>query len=150
VNNQIVPINKTNLNNVSWNIDFNSLFRGQQMKHQNCRVRFQLNSNTWAASSTDWNDYLGYLSANLQSQYNAATTIGTFLGVVSPQDSPTTGTSVHVYSVSTLEQHGVDIIAPTNVQTLTLQFVNDDSLTLITTIPEYTILLQFELYNPIE
>jgi hypothetical protein len=149
--NQIIPVYKTNLANVSWNIDFNSLFRGQQLKHKNCRVRFSLNSQSWTAGgASDWAAYSGYLSANFQTQYNATTTFGTFLGMVTPEDSPITGSGNHVYVVSSLEQQGVDIIAPTDVQTLNLQFINDDSQTLITAVPEYAILLQFELYNPIE
>lgn len=145
--NQIVPVDKSNLGRVSWNIDWNSFFNSSAEKYANCRVRFLLNSSSWTGVSTDWNTYNGYLGATFQSKYNAPTTLSTILGMVYPMDAPTTGTSTHIFSVSTLSEQGVDIVMPTGVQTLTLTFVNDDAQTIMASIPEYAILLQFELYN---
>lgn len=147
--NQIVPVDKSNLGRVSWNIDWNSFLNGGASKYANCRVRFQLNSLLWAGVGTDWNTFNGYLGATFQSKYNAPTTLSTILGMVYPMDAPTTGTTNHIFSVSTLSEQGVDIVIPTGVQTLTLTFVNDDAQTIMASIPEYAILLQFELYNPL-
>ena len=78
--------------------------------------------------------------------YNAETTMGTVLGLVYPTDCPTTGTNIHCMLSSTMSETGVDINIPSGVQQINLMFCNDDSQTLMT-MPDYQIMLTFELYN---
>lgn len=151
--NAVVPLSKTNLSNCSWLVDYQNLFKGNEYKYKHCRVRFNLISNTFTASTpatTDWQNYGGYLAITTPTEYNAETTTGTILGMIYPTDSPVTGTSIHCIQVSTMSEIGVDIIPPTGVQTLNVMFVNDDAMTLMTTFQEYQLHLTFELYDPIE
>lgn len=149
----ITNVSATTLNNVSWMVDFDSLFRGWNKKYKRCNVKFQLNSDTWTASGTDWETYNGILAFNLPSDAGSSTTNGTALGLIQPVDCPTTGTSTHCYFVSTLSnQQGVDILVPQSNQIFTISFLrNTTVMNLITTsLPDYQILFQFELSEPIE
>lgn len=145
--NRIVPVNKSNLASVTWNIDWNSFFGYEQQNYKYCRLRFILNSATWVAGATDWDVYSGYLSCNLQSNFASPYLPGTFLGVIYPINCLTTGTTTHCFLISTLQEQGVEISPPIGNQNFTLQFYNDDSFNLMATVPEYTIQLSFELYN---
>lgn len=150
--NIIVPVNKTNLANVSWNIDWDNLFRKENYLYTNCRVRFQLVTNKWSASAgnTDWDDYQGYLGCSLPSSYNATTTNNTILGMIFPTDVYTiTASTSHAYVISSLSDVGVDINMPKYNSIFNLQFRNTNTQSFIssTIMPEYQILLTFELYN---
>lgn len=146
--NPIIPVNKTNLYNVTWNIDWSNLFKGDEKNYKFCRCRVYLTSESFAAGGSTWNNLSGYLSCNLPSMFGS-TGQGTILALVNPQDCPTTGTSTHVVIVNTLGEIGVDINIPTNVnQNFTISFFNDDAQTFMTTYTsEYQILLSFDLYN---
>jgi len=151
--NIIVPVSKSNLANVCWNIDWDNLFRKEQYKYKHCRVRYSLVTNKWTAAggNNDWDSYQGYLACNLPSTYNATTTNGTFLGIIYPQDVLTITTSTdHGFISSTLgDETGVDINMPTGSSAFELRFLTPagqfNSIT-----PEYQIMLSFELYQRIE
>jgi hypothetical protein len=148
--NLVVPLDKNNLSNCAWRIDFDNLFGGKNKEYSNCRVRYNLISNSFTAStpaSTDWINYSGYLAISLPSSYNANTTNGTILGMIYPIDCPVTGTGIHCIQVSTLSECGVDINVPIGVQQVNIALINDDSMSFMTTFQEYQILLSFELYN---
>ena len=149
--NAIVPINITNKANAQWNVDFRTLFNGAHEKYRRCSVRFSMQSESWAASGTDWENYSGYLAISLPSIFGSSTTTGTLLGLINPIDCPTTGTTTHCYQISTLsDAQGVDIVIPTSNQLLNVMFVADDSFGLIaSTMPNYSLLLQFEFSEPV-
>ena len=146
--NPIIPVNDPSNNNVSWNIDWSNLFKGDDKNYKFCRVRFHLTSESFASAANHWNNLSGYLTSNFSSRFGS-TGIGAILGLVYPQNALTTGTGTHVVFVSTMGETGVDINMPSNVNnTLTLTFMNDDSFTRMSVFDfEYQILLSFELYN---
>lgn len=146
--NQSVPVDKTNLNNVTWNINFDELFRQDNHTYKHCRVRYNLMSTSWTAVSSDWETYLGYLTCNLPSPYQSTGTYGTVLGPTLAADCPTTGTTTHCMMVNTTSENGVDIIVPYNNQAFTLTFNRADlsSGLRISNIYDYQIILYFELY----
>ena len=149
--NLIVPLNVTDKGNATWQVDFRSLFNGDNNRFKRCQVRFNLQSSSWTAGGTDWNTFQGYLSLNLPSTYTASTSKGTPLGLIFPIDAPTTSTTTHVYQVSTLGNAvGVDINMPSDNQLVNFQFLNDDSFSNIGSVPDWQILLSFELSEPIE
>lgn len=149
--NLVVPLNITDIGNAVWQVDFRSLFNGDNKKYKRCSVRFNLQSSTWTAAAADWANYCGYLSINLPSNYISTTGKGSILGLIYPQDCPTTSSTVHCYQVNTMgHQQGVDINMPGDNQLLNIQFLNDDSFNTIGTLPDYQLLLQFELSEPIE
>jgi len=146
--NPIIPVNDASNNNVSWNIDWSNLFKGDDKNYKFCRVRFHLSSVSFASAANQWNNLSGYLTSNFSSRFGS-TGVGTILGLVYPQDCLTTGTATHIVLVNTMAEIGVDINMPSNVNnTLTLTFMNDDTLTRMSLFDyEYQILLSFELYN---
>lgn len=153
--NYVIPVNKSNLSSVTWNVDFENLFRGWNKKYKRCTLRFFLNTTSWAAVATDWETFNGYLTCNLPSVAGSSTVNGTMLGLVYPADCPTTGTATHCMSVSTLgNQQGVDIMMPQGVQNVTLQFYRDADVaagtTFMANMVDYQIQILFELSEPIE
>jgi len=148
--NYVVAINSSNLANASWRVDFDNLFGEKASEYKFCRLRFNLAGETFTASvpaSNDWTNYNGYLSVSLPSSYQACTTNGTILGIISPTDSPISGTSVHCMLSSTLSECGVDINVPTGVQQVNIQMMSWSNNQFFTTMQNYAILLNFELYN---
>jgi len=146
--NQSIPVDRTNLNNVTWNINFDELFRYDNKTYKRCRVRYNLIGTSWSAIATDWETYLGYLTCNLPSSYQSTGTYGTVLGPITAIDCPTTGTSTHCLSINTTDETGVDIAVPNNNQAFTLTFNRADlsSGLRISNIYDYQIILYFELY----
>lgn len=148
--NNIVPINVSNKGNATWQVDFRSLFGLDWGKYRRCTVRVQFHSATWATNQTDENVYDGYLSINLPSMSCASTSKGTPIALISPTFSIINTAAASYYSVSTLGNvQGTDINMPSENQLLNIQFMNTDSFTNIATIPDYQMLLQFELSDRI-
>lgn len=146
----VVPIDKTNLANVAWRVDFDNLFKGKQNEYNFCRVRYNLLGETFTAStpaSTDWTNYVSYLSISLPTMYQADVTNGTILGLTYPQDSPITGTGVHCMFVSTQSDVGTDINMPSGVQQMNVAFMSWITNQPISTMQNYSLLLTFSLYN---
>jgi hypothetical protein len=148
--NFIVPLNITAKNNAQWMVDFKSLFGEDARKYRRCQVRFHLTSESWVSAGTDWQNYSGYLAVSLPSMFQSNTTIGTVLGLVNPSDTPTPE-SASCYNVSTLgNQVAADINMPADNQLVNIRFCSDDSMSLMaSTLPNYQILLSFELSEPI-
>ena len=148
--NQGVPVNKTNLNNVSWNLNWDDIFRMENRKYRHCRLRIKLQSATWSAVSTDWDTYLGYLTCNLPSLTSGFASYGTVICPVFPIDCPTTGTTTHCMVLDTTPEQGIDIMVPVGNSDFTLTFNRADlsSGLRISNIYDYQVFLYFELYDP--
>jgi len=146
-----IPVLRTagNYSDVSWLINYDSLFKGRQKLFKFCRVRF----NWYQGSSTyTWNNQNGYLAANFASKFNSPTTcLPTILGIVTPSINPNnTGVNPHAFLVSTLNEIGVDVNIDQfqGSQLLQLKFCNDDAFTPMSGITkDYLIFLSFQLYN---
>jgi len=150
VSNYVIPQNKTNLSNVSWLVDWDNLFRKNNYDYKYCRVRFNLITEAFTASSPatlDWAAYSGYVATNLASSYNANTTNGTILGVIFPTDCPVTGTGTHCILANTCGEIGADIVVPTGTQQFNIMMIQDNSFSFQESFKEYSIMLLFELYN---
>ena len=148
--NYVVPIDKTNLSNVSWRIDFDNLFKGKQKDYKFCRVRYFLMGESFAAAtpaSSDWTNYSGYLTFSTPSSFQSDTTNGTILGLTYPQDCPITGTGVHCMLSSTMSEAGIDINIPSGVSQVNVQLISWTTNQVISTMQNYSLLLNFELYN---
>jgi hypothetical protein len=149
-NNLNIPIYRTagNLADVSWLVNYDEIF-GDKIKEYNfCRVRFNL---AQGSATYSWNSQIGYLAANFQSDFNAPTTcMPTILGIIYAQQNQNTQFSDQVYTVSTLNECGVDININSLIgrQILQLKFCNDDSNTPMSNIAnDWEIALFFQLYN---
>lgn len=148
--NYVVPIDKSNLANCSWRIDWQNLFKGNEKEYKFCRVRYMLIGETFTAStpaSNDWTNYTGYLAISLPTSFQSETTNGSILGLTYPQDCPITGTGTHCILSSTMGEAGVDINVPTGVSQVNVQMISWTNNQLISTMQNYSLLLNFELYN---
>jgi len=149
-NNGVVSIDKSNIANASWMIDWDGLFKGDQNKFSRCNLRFHLITNSWAGTGTNFDNFSAPVSCNLPSMYHSATSTGTTLAIVHPE-TVRTGGSTHCINFSTLQNaYGVDINVPTGVSQFTFTFNANDTFA-VSTIPSvltgYILLLQFELSN---
>jgi hypothetical protein len=140
-----------NITNVTWNIDWNDVFKGRQNIYKHCRVRFHL---AQGSGTYTFNAGLCYLASNLPSTYNNSNTTrcSTFLGLLYPQTNPNSnGGASQIYDVSTLNDVGVDISIEQlyGKQYLNLQWLTDDASTPLQTFiqTDWEILLHFTLYN---
>ena len=151
-NNPVYRDPSGNLANIIWNVDYDTIFRGRQQLFKHCRVRFNL----MGAGGTygSYNAQTGYLCANFATNYNAQTTyLPCILGLLWARTNPntSTGSVASVYTVSTLQDVGVDINLAQLVgrQNLNLRFTNDDGYSLIGNITtDWEIMIEFTLYNP--
>lgn len=154
--NQGVPTNNTNQNNVTWNLNFDDIFRMENHKHRRCRLRIKLQSASWGAVSTDWDTYLGYLTCNLPSITGGFGSYGTVIAPVTATETPTgghaAGTSLHCIVIDTTSEPGVDIVVPTGNSDFRLTFNRKtlDSGLRISNVYEYQVFLYFELYDEIK
>jgi len=149
VGNQATPIDRSDLGNVSWNINWDEFFRYENTKYSKCRVRVHLLMRSWTAVVTDWNTYMGYLSCNLSSAQGGYGQYGTLIAPVYPIDNPTTTTTSHVMLINTLSDVGVDVNVPTGFQNFTLSFNSADLArgAKIANLNDYQCVLSFELYD---
>lgn len=144
--NSIVPINVSNTANVTWQVDFKSLFGNDIERFRRCTVRVHLLSQVYGLA-TNADPFIGYLSINLPTTQNASTAKGTPLMHIYP--TLVSGTSF-IYNCSTLGNvQGVDIPVPTSNQFLNVQFMNCDSFNPMASIPNYQLILQFELLDEV-
>jgi hypothetical protein len=153
--NLVVPLttpSSATLPSLSWLVDWDSLFKGENKKYRRCSVKFQLNSDSFSASAGDWETYNGILACNLASNAGSATNYGTLLGMVYPIDCPTTSTTTHCFFLNTLSnQNGVDIIPPSSNSPLQISWLKySGAMGYMTGILDYQIILQFELSDPID
>jgi hypothetical protein len=145
----------TNLNQVSWNINFDDLFKGDNEKYKNCRVRYNLISTVWIAGTDEWGAYAGYLTCNLPSSKQLTQSYsGTALGLIYPTrvgglNNGGDYTISNAFNISTLQEGGIDISVPQGLQQLQISLVQDNptgALMTWGTYPHWMILLSFELY----
>lgn len=149
--NNIVPINITNKNSATWQVDFKSLFGNDYKKYKRCSVRCQLHSESWNAANTDENNYDGYISLSLPSTYSASTSAGIPIALINPSLATYSTTAQSFFNISTLGNvQGTDINFPSENQLLTIKFYTNDAFTGMSNIPNYQILIQFELSDPVE
>lgn len=146
------PITSTNLNNISWMVDWDSLFRGWNKKYKRCIVRLYLNSDSYGTSPSDFENYSGVLACNLPSDAGSSTNYGTALTIYYPVDTPSANSN-HCFILNTMDQQqGVEVLIPTGVSPFTISWLKaNGSMGLNTnSMYDYQVLFQFELSDPIE
>ena len=139
--NKYAPTTKTNLANVSWNINWKEIF-GDYKGEVNCRVK--LISTTGTTTAITWAGNTGSLRASLSSPYQNVSN-GVNLGFIRPQYD-TTATSQVYLDVDTITGNGITIITPTSNQILSIQMIKADE-SLMTNAQEYQLWLYFDLLD---
>lgn len=132
------PANKTNLNNVKWNINWREIFGN---KEGECRVRVKVTSAS--ATNLTWSANVGSIRASFASNYQNSTN-GFNLGAVLPQLDTTTATLTSYLDCDTRPTTGVSMIIPKTNTDFTLSFYNANE-TAMANVPEYQIWLYFDV-----
>jgi hypothetical protein len=147
----VQPTNKTNKANVTWSMNWNEFFRDNNIngKYTRCRVRYQLISTEVVSTGLVTNNYLGYVSCNLQTNNSLATANGgTVLGLLYPQLVTTPSTNTNWYfNSTTLDERGVDVVIPTGSQSFTISLYNSANTLFTFGANGFQIMMTFELYN---
>ena len=141
---QYTPVNKTNLANVTWNVNWRDVFspddEGKPMK-----VRIRVLSKNVAAANAAWNSSIGSIRCNLPDKSSNSTN-GLFLSLLYWSDNPTTGTGQHIINVNTLSDYGVESYVPIGTQNFNIQFLDLAEIQLgSTNIADYNIIFHFEI-----
>jgi len=135
------PYNKTNLNNVKWNINWKEIF-GSVVGECNVRVKVVSASN----ANLTWANNIGSVRASFASNYQNSNN-GFNLGSIQPLLDNTSSTANTTYlDCDTRSSIGVSMIIPTTNTDFTIQFLNSSE-SLMTNVPEYNIWLYFDVFN---
>jgi len=135
------PYNKTNLNNVKWNINWKEIF-GSKVGECNVRVKVFSASNT----NLTWGNNIGSVRASFASNYQNSTN-GFNLGSIQPILDNTSATANTTYlDCDTRDTIGVTMNIPTTNNNFSITFLNDSE-SLMANVPEYQIWLYFDVYN---
>lgn len=137
----------------TWLVDFDNLFKGENYKYSKCRIRFKMVSKTDNALQSFFSS-INLICCSLPSVYCSNALFPTILNVLALQDSNVAITPKTVIpQTNTVETTGVNIAVPKGSFPLTIALakstnINDYStLVSTTTIINYNIHLQFELYD---
>jgi len=143
-------LNNTDKANVTWQVDFDSLFNRENYNYKNCRLRYKLVSDP--ATNTSHINNKGVLAINgLSSRYTSKNTPYLVLDNLIPVASSTHGW----FDITTMAEVGVDIVVPYGLSTINPQLWDNGfgstttgNAVLQTFTANYTLVLSFELYNP--
>ena len=140
----------------TWNVNFDALFKGQNYKYKKCRVRTKAlnitNSNPTFANS------LSYYGCSLSSNYNDTKLLTPTLFNLNVLVNTTVSVQrvTFISSADTAGSKGCNVNMPFGSQLFTITFGEADDLTVPLEFTSagvdlnYTMLLLFELYDPIE
>jgi hypothetical protein len=141
---QYKPVNKSNLANVTWNVNWRDVFSPDD-EGKPMMVRIRVLSRNVAAASAVWNTSIGSIRCNLPNK-NSNSTNGLFLSLLYWGINPTTGTGQHIIDVTTLSDNGVESYVPIGTQNFNIQFLNLAETQLASTnVAEYNIIFHFEI-----
>ena len=133
------PVDKTNLNNVKWSINWREIFGSKEGEY---KVRIKL----FSASNKNltWANNVGSVRASFSSNYQNSTN-GFNLGSVNPVLDNTTGTANTCYlDCDTRATQGVSMIIPKTNADFSITFFNASE-TAMVNVPEYQIWLYFDV-----
>jgi hypothetical protein len=141
--------------NVSWLVDWDSLFNRENYKYEHCQVRVQLVGEKSVTQETS--SVSGILLANFGQNFTSKNTGGVVLGsidLIRTVDGAAASNTGCFISVNTMTNAlGQNINMPVGLSTFTLQMwrngygaIGDAENILITNAVPYYVMLQFELY----
>lgn len=145
---QYKPLDKTNLSNVSFNINWREIFRSED-SGKPMIIKIKMNSQNVAAANAPWDSTIGTVRCNLPS-FNFNGNNSLVLALLNIVDNPTTGTGQHVIDVDTTQTRGVLSYVPLGTSVLNIQFYGlDETLLSNGKIDDYGIYFEFEILENI-
>lgn len=146
-------INSTNNANILYEVDFDSLFNGRDKLYSKCQVRGSLISNGRGSGSLD--DSTGFVILVGLGSNNSLGINGLHIVTTYPINKQEAGLSQFVgysYATSTLQNPNGSQVSPipTGIKQFRIQLYDPiQELLFNANMPNYTLSLQFELYDPI-
>jgi hypothetical protein len=110
--NSLKPVNKTNLNNVKWSINWREIFGNREGE---CRVRVKVTSAS--ATNLTWSANVGSVRASFASNYQNSTN-GFNLGAVLPQLDTTATTTTTVPGYTSTSTTNIGVSPPVTTYTI--------------------------------
>ena len=133
------PLNKSNLANVHWNIDWSTLFN---KKTGTSQVYVKLKSQK-TVLLYDMNATMGTLRSNFSSP-NSLVTNGVVIGLIDITEDPTDATLNYFFVEN---EQGITIDIPQFNSDFSVSFMDMTETLFLENIPEYEIMLTFVLNN---
>jgi hypothetical protein len=136
--------------NSTFQVDFDALFQGRGHLYKKCRVKPYFISNSQANStiSSNINEVLGVVNLiGLSSTHNLGIN-GIMICTTFPRSTGIVGQANSHYLVNNwlTNIYGSEIQVPTSKQNIGIQFIKNDG-SLMISIPDYLLTLQFELFE---
>lgn len=140
---QYVPVNKTNLANVSWNVNWRDVFSPDD-EGKPMRVKCSVASRNVATANASWDSVIGTLRVSLP-DVKSNSTNGLIVSLLRIINNPSSN-SGHVIDVNTLSENGVESYVPFGQQIFSVGMYNlQEQLNANTAIGEYNIIFIFEI-----
>jgi hypothetical protein len=142
------PINKSNLANVSWIIDWDTIFHGKTGK---CKITTTMTSKKGSVPDI-WNNTLGIMTATLSSNYTlnnngfplAPLNRNQYIEITTDSSANYITASVYYYCANSLQNTSPSVInIPQGKSVFTIMMLDTQG-NYITSFPEYNIFLYFE------
>ena len=142
-NYQFPVVDKTNLANVKWNVDWRDVF-GDLCGRGDCLVKLSLQSKEVAAATLTYDAHIGSVRCNFSTAYQN-TTQGVNIGILGVANSPT-GTAEHLISCNTLQDRGTRIRIPNATNDFNISLYDMAATLLVSAdITDYQAFFQFEI-----
>jgi hypothetical protein len=135
--NSLKPVNKSNLNNVRWSINWSEIFGN---KEGECHVRIKLIS---VCGNINWTDNVGSVRASFTSNHQNSTN-GFNLGCVIPVLDTSSISILNTYlDCDTRNTIGASMIIPKANTDFSITLLNANE-TAMSNVPEYQVWLYFD------
>jgi len=147
-------LDTTNNSDILYQVDFDSLFNGIDKKYSKCQVRGSLVSNGRGAG--DLNDSVGFVILVGLGSNNSLGINGLHICTTSPLNKAESGQSQFIgysYATSTLMHSNGSQVSPipSGIMQFRIQYYDAiQEILFNANMPNYSLSLQFELYDPVE
>lgn len=145
-------IDSTNNSNILYEVDFDALFNGKNKFYSKCQLRGSLISN--GRGPGDLSDSTGFIILVGLGSINSLGINGIHVCTTYPINKSEAGLSQFVgysYAASTIQNpNGTQILIPNGIRQFRIQYYDPiQELLFNANMPNYSLILQFELYDPI-
>ena len=144
-------VNATNKASVLYQVDFGALFNGKDKMYSKCQLRISLMTNNLASANLSLAS--GSIMITGLASGNDLGTNGLFVANYTPSNANASGSSTGYYlptnGLTTTTGTQMNQI-PSGVRQFNVNFVNlNGALQPTANVPDYRMVLQFELYEPV-
>jgi hypothetical protein len=140
-NGQFAPQNKTNLGNLTWSANWDTIFGNEKSEEVNVRVSLVSKS---SAAILTWANNVGSVRCSFISPYQSSNN-GCNVASIQPVIDLTTNTANSSYlSADTTKTKGITILKPKGTQDFNIQIL-DRTESIMANVTDYQIFLYFDI-----